>query len=184
MWKAWSSAIGPARNSRAGPTAKAKSDGPLCCIGRTAPSGKYVRDTSSWRPEQAEFRTFLTSRCCATSAAKSCTPANTVTARHGRANTCLSLAPATAATILRRTSTRAGQRSRSCNAVRPHRQYRAERATSLRVVLRRTAFGGLRPHHYLHTAYLGKEGPQAPDRASEASRQGASRWAGARGVQA
>ena len=29
---------------------KQKDDGPSCCVGRTAPSGRCVRATSSWRP--------------------------------------------------------------------------------------------------------------------------------------
>ena len=48
-----------------------------------------------------------------------CTPANTTTARRGRARESLSSARAIAATISRRTCTRAGRGSRSFNAVRP-----------------------------------------------------------------
>src|SRR5437899_1855783 len=118
MWKAWSSTTGRPRSSRAARTTKEKSDGPSCYGVRTAPSARCVRDTSSWQPESAAFRIFPLSRRCATSAARFCTPANTTTARHGKAGTSLSSAPATAATILRRTCTRAAQRSLSFSAIR------------------------------------------------------------------
>ena len=96
-----------------------RSDGPSCCAGRTARSGRCTRATSSWRPASAAFRTFRIFRRCATSAARFCTPANTTTARRGGARTRSSSAPATAATTSRRTCTRAAQRSRSCSAARP-----------------------------------------------------------------
>jgi hypothetical protein len=56
---------------------------------------------------------------CATSAAKSCTPVNTTTARRGEASMFWSSARATAAMTSRRTCTRPAQRSRWCSAARP-----------------------------------------------------------------
>ncbi len=119
MWKAWSSTIGRPPNSRAARTTKKRGDGLSCSAVRTAQSGRCTRGTSSWPPESAVFRAFRIFRRCATSAALFSTPANRATARRGEARKSLSSARAIAATILRRTCTRAEQRSRSFNAVRP-----------------------------------------------------------------
>ena len=56
---------------------------------RTARGAQCIRATSSWRPASAAFRAFPTSRRCAISAARSCTPASTRTARRGGASDAL-----------------------------------------------------------------------------------------------
>ena len=55
---------------------------------------------------------------CRISQARFCTPANTTTARRGKAKTPSSSAPATAGMTLRRICIQAEQTSRSCNAAR------------------------------------------------------------------